>query len=105
MICDLPDFRRAICRPTFAAMQQEPGSPGFNAQRSFDMTTAKWVATGVFLNAANWLVAGALALGSTFAAAGEWSLVAQDATEIVFVDRSSIREDGGLKTARVLRSY
>jgi hypothetical protein len=86
-------------------MQQGHGSLGINQQRSTDMTTAKWVVAGIFLNAANWLVAGALALGSTFAMAGEWSLVAQDAKQIVFVDRSSIREDGGLKTARVLRSY
>ncbi|HWA12782.1 MAG TPA: surface-adhesin E family protein [Burkholderiales bacterium] len=69
------------------------------------MTTAKWMAAGVFLNVANWLVAGALALGTASAMAGEWSLVAQDGAQIVFVDRSSIRDEGGLKTARVLRSY
>jgi hypothetical protein len=69
------------------------------------MTKSKWLAAGVFLNLANWLVAGALALGAASAMAGEWSLVAQDAKEIVFVDRSSIREEGGLRTARVLHSY
>jgi hypothetical protein len=69
------------------------------------MTTTKALAAGGFLNLAKWLIAGALALGAASAMAGDWRLVAQDAQEIVFVDRSSIREEGGLKTARVLRSY
>jgi hypothetical protein len=69
------------------------------------MTTAKTITAALFLNVANWLVAGALAVGSAAAVAGDWSLVAQDKDEIVFVDRSSIREDGGMKTARVLRSF
>ncbi len=69
------------------------------------MTTLKLVAAAFFLNAANWLVAGTLALGSVAAVAGEWSLVGQANDEIVFVDRCSIREDRGVKTARVLRSF
>lgn len=69
------------------------------------MMTARVLTAAIFLNLANWLVAGALALGSAAAFAGDWSLVGQDRGEIVFVDRSSIREDAGLKTARVLRSF
>lgn len=69
------------------------------------MMTARVLTAALFLNLANWLVAGALALGSVSAFAGDWSLVGQDKGEIVFVDRSSIREDAGLKTARVLRSF
>jgi hypothetical protein len=44
-----------------------------------------------------------LAASPTFAA--EWSLVAGSKDEIVFVDRTSIRQDGELKKARVLHSY
>lgn len=56
------------------------------------MKTAKWVFA-------------ALLLASTSAFAGEWSLVAGNKDEIVFVDRGSIQQDGDLKKARVLHSY
>jgi len=69
------------------------------------MNIARIVTAAVFLNAAKWLVAGLLAVTAASAFAGDWSLVAQGTDEIVFVDRSSIREEGDLKTARVLRSY
>ena len=56
-----------------------------------------------------WLIAALLITVSTafagVAFAEEWSLVAKDADEIVFVDRSSIFEVGDLKKARVLRSF
>jgi hypothetical protein len=39
------------------------------------------------------------------ALAEEWSLVAQDSDEIVFVDRTSIYQVGNLKKARMLRSF
>ncbi len=61
------------------------------------MKTAKWIAALVFFAATGAMSAGAMA--------GEWSLVAQDDKEIVFVDRGSIHESGNLKKARVLRSY
>jgi len=51
-----------------------------------------------------WILA-ALLLAATSAFAGEWTLVAGNTDEIVFVDRTSIRQDGDLKMARVLRSY
>ena len=69
------------------------------------MNTIRVVTAAIFLNLANWLVAGALAVGSASALAAEWTFVGQEGEEIVFVDRSSIREDAGMKTARVLRSY
>ena len=47
----------------------------------------------------------ALLLLATTAFAGEWSLVAHDSNEIVFVDRTSIYDVGDLKKARVLRSF
>jgi hypothetical protein len=50
------------------------------------------------------MVAGLLLLATT-AFAEEWSLVAHDGNEIVFVDRTSIYEVGDLKKARVLRSF
>ena len=56
------------------------------------MKTTKWI-TGLLL------------LAATSAFAGEWALVAGNKDEIVFVDRTSIRHDGDLKKARVLRSY
>ena len=56
------------------------------------MQTARWIAA-------------ALLLLATTAFAEEWSLVALDGNEIVFVDRTSIYEVGDLKKARVLRSY
>ncbi|HEX7813195.1 MAG TPA: surface-adhesin E family protein [Burkholderiales bacterium] len=69
------------------------------------MNALRFVVAAFFLNAAKWLVAGILALAAATSFAGDWSLVAHEADQIVFVDRSSIREEGGLKTARVLRSY
>ena len=51
-----------------------------------------------------WIAAVLLTLATT-AFAEEWSLVAQDDNEIVFVDRTSIYEVGDLKKARVLRSF
>ena len=56
------------------------------------------------MKTARWMVAGLLLLATT-AFAEEWSLVAQDGNEIVFVDRTSIFEMGDLKKARVLRSF
>ena len=52
----------------------------------------------------HWTVT-ALLLASCSAFAGEWSLVATDKDEIVFVDQTSIRQHGDLKSARVLHSY
>lgn len=51
-----------------------------------------------------WVIA-ALLLAGPSAFAADWSLVAGNKDEIVFVDRTSIRQDGGLKKARVLHSY
>ena len=51
-----------------------------------------------------WIFA-VLLLAATSAFAGEWTLVAGNKDEIVFVDRTSIRQDGDLKKARVLHSY
>ncbi len=56
------------------------------------------------MKTARWIVAALLLLATT-AFAQEWSLVAHDSNEIVFVDRSSIYEVGDLKKARVLRSF
>jgi hypothetical protein len=56
------------------------------------------------MKTAKWMVAGLLLLATT-AFAQESSLVAHDSNEIVFVDRSSIFEEGDLKKARVLRSF
>jgi hypothetical protein len=56
------------------------------------------------MKTARWIVAGLLLLATT-AFAEEWSLVAHDGNEIVFVDRTSIYEVGDLKKARVLRSF
>ncbi|HXF18297.1 MAG TPA: surface-adhesin E family protein [Burkholderiales bacterium] len=56
------------------------------------------------MNIIKTLVAGLLLLAST-AFAEEWSFVAQQGNEIVFVDRTSIFEVGDLKKARVLRSF
>lgn len=69
------------------------------------MNAIRLVLAAVFLNAAKWLVAGILALTAITSFAGEWSLVAKGNDQIVFVDRSSIRDEGGMKTARVLHSY
>lgn len=51
-----------------------------------------------------WIFAAVL-LAASSAFAGEWSLVAGNKDEIVFVDRTSIRQEGDLKRARVLHSY
>lgn len=51
-----------------------------------------------------WVIA-ALLLGANLAFAAEWSLVAANKDEIVFVDRDSIRQHGDVKKARVLHSY
>lgn len=56
------------------------------------MKTTQWIFAAVLL-----------AASPTFA--GEWSLVAGNKDEIVFVDRTSIRQEGDLKKARVLHSY
>ena len=56
------------------------------------------------MRTAKWIFAVLLLLATT-AFAGEWSLVAHDSDEIVFVDRTSIYEVGDLKKARVLRSF
>ena len=69
------------------------------------MNAIRLVLAAIFINAAKWLVAGILALTAATSFAGEWSLVAQANNQIVFVDRTSIRDDGDLKTARILRSY
>ncbi|MBC8006666.1 MAG: hypothetical protein H7X76_01310 [Prolixibacteraceae bacterium] len=56
------------------------------------------------MKTARWIVAGTLLLATT-AFAGEWSLIAQENNEVVFVDRTSIFEVGDLKKARILRSF
>mgnify|MGYP001381265190 FL=1 len=56
------------------------------------------------MRTAKWIFAALLLLATT-AFAEEWSLVAHDSDEIVFVDRTSIYEVGDLKKARVLRSF
>lgn len=56
------------------------------------------------MKTARLIVAGLLFLATT-AFAEEWSVVAQDSDEIVFVDRTSIYEMGDLKKARVLHSF
>ena len=56
------------------------------------------------MKAMQWVVTAVLLFAST-AFAQEWSLVAQDKDEIVFVDRTSIYTVGDLKKARVLRSF
>lgn len=56
------------------------------------------------MRTAKWIFAALLLLATT-AFAEEWSLIANDSNEIVFVDRTSIYEVGDLKKARVLRSF
>jgi|GraSoi_2013_40cm_1033754.scaffolds.fasta_scaffold14298_3 hypothetical protein len=56
------------------------------------------------MKTARWIVAGLLLLATT-AFAEEWSMVAHEGNETVFVDRTSIYEVGNLKKARVLRSF
>jgi len=64
---------------------------------------------GNIMKTMRWLIAALSIMASTAFAgqafAEEWSLVARDADEIVFVDRTSIFEVGDLKKARVLRSF
>lgn len=56
-----------------------------------------------------WMVAGLLLLATSVvtvsAFAGEWSQVANDGNEVVYVDRASVYEQGDLKKIRVLRSF
>ena len=56
------------------------------------------------MKTAKWILVALLFLATT-AFAEEWTLVAHDSNEIVFVDRTSIFEVGDLKKARVLRSF
>jgi len=56
------------------------------------------------MKTARWILAALLLLATT-AFAEEWTLVAHDSDEIVFVDRTSIFQVGDLKKARVLRSF
>ena len=51
-----------------------------------------------------WILA-VLLLAVSPAFAGEWSLVAGNKDEIVFVDRTSIQQHGDITKARVLHSY
>jgi hypothetical protein len=59
---------------------------------------------GSVMETAKWILVALLFLATT-AFAEEWTLVAHDSNEIVFVDRTSIFEVGDLKKARVLRSF
>lgn len=61
------------------------------------MKTAKWIVAALLFMATSAI--------TTAAFAGEWSQVANDGKETVFVDRSSIYEAGDLKKIRVLRSF
>jgi hypothetical protein len=58
---------------------------------------------------AKWMVGGLLLLATSVvtvsAFAGEWSQVANDGNEVVYVDRASVYEQGDLKKIRVLRSF
>ena len=51
-----------------------------------------------------WIFAALLSASAT-AFAGDWSLVARDKDEIVFVDQTSIQQYGNVRKARVLHSY
>ena len=90
MIGDFPVFMSQLRKPIFAAMQQLL-LPGEKLK-------------GPIMKTARWMMAALLLLATT-AFAEEWSLVAQDRNEIVFVDRTSVYEVGDLKKARVLRSF
>ncbi|MEO8006077.1 MAG: surface-adhesin E family protein [Betaproteobacteria bacterium] len=61
------------------------------------MKTAKWIVASLLLAATS--------LISVSAFAGEWSQVANDGKEVVYVDRGSVYEQGDLKKIRVLRSF
>lgn len=69
------------------------------------MSAATSTRNFAFFNATLWLFLVFLVMSSTAALAGDWRLVAQQPDEVVFVDSSSIRDQGTLKTARVLRSF
>ncbi|HVY05338.1 MAG TPA: surface-adhesin E family protein [Burkholderiales bacterium] len=56
------------------------------------------------MKAAKWAIA-LILLAATSAFAAEWTRVASDGNEVVFVDKGSIHDAGNLKKARVLRSY
>ena len=56
------------------------------------------------MKTARWIIA-VLLLATSSAFAAEWTRVASDGNEVVFVDRGSIYDAGDLKKARVLRSY
>ena len=90
MIGDFPVFMFQPQKTTFAAMQQSL------------LPTERL--KGHVMKSAGWMMAALLLLATT-AFAGEWSLVAHDSNEIVFVDRTSIYDVGDLKKARVLRSF
>jgi hypothetical protein len=72
------------------------------AMQQFLLPGGMW--KGRVMKTATWILAALLLLTST-AFAEEWSLVAHDSNEIVFVDRTSIFQVGDLKKARVLRSF
>jgi hypothetical protein len=58
------------------------------------------------MKTAKWMIGAVLALMLTSTAfASEWSLVAHDNDEMVFVDRTSLYDTGNLRKARVLRSF
>jgi hypothetical protein len=69
------------------------------------MNTARIANPGLFFIISSGLVMISLMFGVQAAKAAEWSVVAQSKDEIVYVDRSSIRADGDVRTARVLRSF
>jgi hypothetical protein len=69
------------------------------------MSAAASTRNFAFFNATLWFLVAFMAMSSTAALAGDWRLVAQQPDEVVFVDSSSIRDQGRLKTARVLRSF
>jgi len=56
------------------------------------------------LKTIKWIVA-VLLLAASTAFAAEWTLIAGNKDEIVFVDRGSIERDGEVRKARVLHSY
>src|SRR5262249_17073821 len=90
MICDLPVFMWAFCGPTLLPCNKSGCRP---TRKGKTMKTAKWMFAGFLFAIAS----------SAFAA--DWTRVASDSSEVVFVDRGSIYEAGNLKKARVLRSY
>jgi hypothetical protein len=61
------------------------------------MKTAKWIIAALLFIATSAITAPAFS--------GEWSQVANDGKEVVYVDRASVYEQGDLKKIRVLRSF